>query len=89
MLCCAISAWDTMPLLDEDCANPLLVGWIREGWDTARERSSKGALTYKHAYDSLRAYPITFTHPAQLQQLRGFGGIIGCIGHYYKQVHKH
>ncbi len=62
-----------MPLLDEDCANPLLVGWIREWWDTARERSSKGALTYKHAYDSLRACPITFTHPAQLQQLKGFG----------------
>jgi len=58
---------------DEDCANPLLLGWVKEWWATARERNSKGATTYKHAYDSLKACPITFSHPSELQQLRGFG----------------
>jgi crossover junction endonuclease MUS81 len=55
------------------CANPLLLQWVKEWWDTARERNSKGVTTYKHAYDSLKACPITFEHPASLQQLRGFG----------------
>ena len=55
------------------CANPLLLGWVKEWWDTARERNSKGVTTYKHAYDSLKACPITFEHPSQLQQLKGFG----------------
>lgn len=55
------------------CANPLLLGWVKEWWDKAREQNSKGAVTYKHAYDSLKACPITFQHPCELQQLRGFG----------------
>ncbi len=63
-----------MPSLpDDDCANPLLLGWVKEWWDTARERNSKGVTTYKHAYDALRACPLTFAHPSQLQQLKGFG----------------
>lgn len=57
----------------DTCANPLLLGWVKEWWDTARERNSKGVTTYKHAYESLKACPITFEHPASLQQLRGFG----------------
>ncbi|KAK0618087.1 hypothetical protein B0T17DRAFT_496090 [Bombardia bombarda] len=55
------------------CANPLLLEWVKEWWDTARERNSKGVATYKHAYDSLKACPITFGHPSALQQLKGFG----------------
>ncbi|KAL2256537.1 hypothetical protein VTK26DRAFT_1522 [Humicola hyalothermophila] len=55
------------------CANPLLLEWVKEWWDTARERNSKGVTTYKHAYDSLKACPITFEHPSSLQQLKGFG----------------
>ncbi|KAL2161545.1 hypothetical protein VTH06DRAFT_8107 [Thermothelomyces fergusii] len=55
------------------CANPLFLGWVKEWWETARERNSKGAAAYKHAYDSLKACPIAFEHPASLQQLRGFG----------------
>jgi crossover junction endonuclease MUS81 len=55
------------------CANPLLLQWVKEWWDTARERNSKGVTTYKHAYDSLKACPITFEHPSSLQQLKGFG----------------
>jgi len=54
-------------------ANPLLLGWVKEWWDVARERNSKGAATYKHAYDSLKACPIAFDHPSELQQLKGFG----------------
>ncbi|KAH6898861.1 ERCC4 domain-containing protein [Thelonectria olida] len=58
---------------DSECANPRLLGWVKEWLDVARERNSKGVTTYKHAYDSLKACPITFEHPSQLQQLKGFG----------------
>lgn len=57
----------------DTCANPLLLGWVKEWWETARERNSKGVTTYKHAYDSLKACPIAFEHPSSLQQLKGFG----------------
>ncbi|KAH7035008.1 crossover junction endonuclease MUS81 [Microdochium trichocladiopsis] len=54
-------------------ANPLLLGWVQEWVDQARERNSKGLLTYKNAYAALKACPITFGHPSELQQLKGFG----------------
>ncbi|KAK3300879.1 ERCC4 domain-containing protein [Chaetomium fimeti] len=57
----------------DTCANPLLLGWVKEWWETARESNSKGVTTYKHAYDSLKACPIAFEHPSSLQQLKGFG----------------
>ncbi|KAI1359909.1 hypothetical protein F5Y08DRAFT_62694 [Xylaria arbuscula] len=58
---------------EETCANPLLLGWVKEWVDVARERNSKGVTTYKNAYNALKACPITFKHPSQLQQLKGFG----------------
>lgn len=58
---------------DDECANPLLLSWVKDWYDTARERNSKGSTTYKHAYTSLKACPIAFDHPYQLQQLKGFG----------------
>ncbi|RTE77363.1 Crossover junction endonuclease MUS81 [Fusarium euwallaceae] len=58
---------------DADSANPQLLAWVKEWLDLARERNSKGVTTYKNAYESLKACPITFEHPAQLQQLKGFG----------------
>ncbi|GAP86094.1 putative crossover junction endonuclease MUS81 [Rosellinia necatrix] len=58
---------------EETCANPLLLGWVKEWVDLARERNSKGVTTYRNAYNSLKACPITFNHPSQLQQLKGFG----------------
>ena len=58
---------------ESSCANPQLLEWVKEWYDTARERSSKGVTTYKHAYESLKACPIAFEHPSQLQQLKGFG----------------
>ncbi|KAI1300353.1 hypothetical protein F5Y03DRAFT_233891 [Xylaria venustula] len=58
---------------EEACANPLLLGWVKEWVDLARERNSKGITTYKNAYNALKACPITFNHPSQLQQLKGFG----------------
>ncbi|KXJ95834.1 hypothetical protein Micbo1qcDRAFT_217543 [Microdochium bolleyi] len=54
-------------------ANPLLLGWVQEWVDQARERNSKGLLTYKNAHAALKACPITFGHPSELQQLKGFG----------------
>ncbi|KAL2885338.1 Crossover junction endonuclease MUS81 [Ceratocystis lukuohia] len=58
---------------DANSANPLLLSWVKEWLDTAREHNTKGAAVYRHAYDSLKACPITFQHPSQLDQLRGFG----------------
>ncbi|KAJ4165606.1 hypothetical protein LMH87_007230 [Akanthomyces muscarius] len=59
--------------MDEDCANPQLLAWVKEWLDLARERNSKGITTYKRAYDALKACPLTFQHPSELQQLKGFG----------------
>ncbi|GKT89759.1 crossover junction endonuclease MUS81 [Colletotrichum tofieldiae] len=57
----------------EQYANPLLLDWVKEWLDTARERNMKSASTYRNAYESLKACPITFKHPRQLTQLKGFG----------------
>ncbi|OAQ72798.1 DNA repair protein Mus81 [Pochonia chlamydosporia 170] len=57
----------------EECSNPQLLSWVKEWLDTARERNSKGFTTYRNAYESLRACPLVFQHPAELQQLKGFG----------------
>ncbi|KAL2756860.1 hypothetical protein ACRALDRAFT_2101931 [Sodiomyces alcalophilus JCM 7366] len=57
----------------DEFSNPLLLDWLKEWLDQARERSTKGVVAYKNAYESLKACPITFTHPQQLRQLRGFG----------------
>ena len=56
-----------------DCANPLLLGWVKGWLDQARERNSKGASVYKKAYDSLKSCPLSFDHPSEAQQLHGFG----------------
>ncbi|KAL7629298.1 Crossover junction endonuclease mus81 [Parahypoxylon ruwenzoriense] len=58
---------------NEPCANPLLLGWVQEWVDLARERNSKGLTTYRKAYVALKACPVTFSHPSQLSQLKGFG----------------
>ncbi|PGH04964.1 hypothetical protein AJ79_06921 [Helicocarpus griseus UAMH5409] len=58
---------------DDSCANPLLLEWIKEWLDQARERNSKGVTVYKKAYDSMKACPLTFNHPSEAQQLNGFG----------------
>ncbi|TWU77887.1 Crossover junction endonuclease mus81 [Metarhizium rileyi] len=57
----------------EECSNSQLLSWVKEWLDTARERNSKGFTTYRNAYESLKACPLTFRHPAELQQLKGFG----------------
>ncbi|KAK4171851.1 putative crossover junction endonuclease mus-81 [Triangularia setosa] len=55
------------------CRNPLFLGWVKEWWDTAKERNSKGVITYKHAYDSLKKCPMKLDHPSECIQLKGFG----------------
>ncbi|GAO15080.1 uncharacterized protein UV8b_02369 [Ustilaginoidea virens] len=60
-------------MADEQCANPQLLGWVKEWLDVARERNTQGITTYRNAYESLKACPLTFEHPAELQQLKGFG----------------
>ncbi|KAJ5155865.1 hypothetical protein N7492_008668 [Penicillium capsulatum] len=59
--------------MEEECANPLLLGWIKEWLDQARERNSKGVTVYKKAYESMKACPLPFEHPSQAQQLNGLG----------------
>ncbi|KAL5365992.1 ERCC4 domain-containing protein [Aspergillus floccosus] len=59
--------------MSESCANPLLLGWIKEMLDQARERNSKGAIVYKKAYESMKACPLVLEHPSQAQQLNGIG----------------
>ncbi|KAJ5467667.1 hypothetical protein N7475_005419 [Penicillium sp. IBT 31633x] len=59
--------------MSEECANPLLLGWIKEWLDQARERNSKGVTVYKKAYESMKACPLEFQHPSQAQQLNGLG----------------
>lgn len=75
--------------MSEDCANPLLLGWIKQWLDEARERNSKGVTvfvvhfpssmaqltnsSYKKAYQSMKACPLEFQHPSQAQQLNGLG----------------
>ncbi|KAL3438323.1 ERCC4 domain-containing protein [Aspergillus tetrazonus] len=58
---------------DDTCANPLLLGWIKEWLDQARERNTKGVTVYKKAYESMKACPLTFQHPSEAQQLNGLG----------------
>lgn len=57
----------------QECANPLLLEWVGEWLETARERNSKGVTVYKKAYDSLKSCPLPFQHPSEAQQLHGFG----------------
>lgn len=60
-------------MAEEECSNPQWLAWVKEWLDLARERNSKGVTTYRNAYESLRACPISFEHPSELQQLKGFG----------------
>ncbi|PYH45554.1 crossover junction endonuclease MUS81 [Aspergillus saccharolyticus JOP 1030-1] len=59
--------------MSNTCANPLLLGWIKEWLDQARERNSKGIIVYKKAYESMKACPLVFQHPSEAQQLNGLG----------------
>ncbi|KAM5482032.1 Crossover junction endonuclease mus81 [Microsporum audouinii] len=61
-------------MAEDSCANPLLLGWIKKWHDDAVERNLKGAsVTYKRAYNSLKACPLEFSHPSEAQQLTGLG----------------
>ncbi|MCJ1350583.1 MAG: Crossover junction endonuclease mus81 [Icmadophila ericetorum] len=57
----------------EECANPLLLGWIKEWLDFAREKNTQGIKTYKKAYESMKACPMVFNHPSEAQVLNGVG----------------
>jgi crossover junction endonuclease MUS81 len=62
-----------MPTPPAQCANPLLLQWVGEWLNQARERNTKGINAYKRAYDSLKACPFPFTHPSEAQQLQNIG----------------
>ncbi|KAL8782671.1 MAG: hypothetical protein Q9195_009601 [Heterodermia aff. obscurata] len=75
----------------EECANPLLAQFLKEWWDVAKERNSKGATTfdheYKRAYESMIACPLTFSHPSEAQQLHGVGSKL--CDRLYEELKKH
>ncbi|KAI9889541.1 MAG: Crossover junction endonuclease mus81 [Vezdaea aestivalis] len=56
-----------------ECANPVLLAFLEEMRDLAGERNSKGRITYNRAWESMKACPITFEHPADAAVLRGLG----------------
>ncbi|KAI3396669.1 hypothetical protein diail_11777 [Diaporthe ilicicola] len=58
---------------DEDSANPLLLSWVKEWYDDAREKNTKGVTTYRKAYNSLKKCPKVFQHPSELTELQFFG----------------
>ena len=74
-----------------DCANPLLLEWVKELYDVAKDRNTKGVTTYvefqfqvavllilcryRRAYESMKACPLTFKHPSEAQQLGGIGPV--------------
>lgn len=71
---------------DENCANPLFLSWVKEWWDTARERNTKGVYVYKKAYTSLKSCPLTFQHPEELRKLKNFGtGLVSRLTDKLKQ----
>lgn len=71
---------------DENCANPLFLSWVKEWWDTSRERNTKGVYAYKKAYTSLKSCPLTFKHPEELRKLKNFGpGLVSRLTDKLKQ----
>jgi crossover junction endonuclease MUS81 len=70
---CLFAVYRIAPITMAECANPLLLGWVKDWLDQARERNSKSASVYKKAYDSLKSCPLPFDHPSEAQQLHGFG----------------
>jgi hypothetical protein len=51
--------------MTEECANPLLLGWIKEWLDQARERNSKGVTVSE---GSVFMYRMNLLIPPQLQE---------------------
>lgn len=58
---------------DEDSPNQLLLSWVKEWYDDAREKNTKGVNTYRKAYNSLKKCPKVFEHPSELTELQFFG----------------
>lgn len=58
---------------DEDSPNPLLLSWVKEWYDDARAKNTKGVNTYRKAYNSLKKCPKIFEHPSELTELQYFG----------------
>jgi len=53
--------------------NPILVEFLKDWYDTAKERDTKAASVYKRAWESMKACPIPFNHPSEASKLNGIG----------------
>lgn len=58
---------------EDDSPNPLLLSWVKEWYEDAREKNTKGVNTYRKAYNSLKKCPKIFQHPSELTELQFFG----------------
>ncbi|KAG0123275.1 hypothetical protein HOY82DRAFT_619471 [Tuber indicum] len=63
-------------MADDECANPLLLGFLKDWYDTARQQNSKRVTTYRNAYEAMRVCPIPFQHPSEAIQLKGLGPVL-------------
>ncbi|KAI4120294.1 MAG: hypothetical protein LQ338_007118, partial [Usnochroma carphineum] len=59
--------------MDDECANPLWLAWMRGWLEDARLKNLKSATTLKKACDSLKSCPLPMMHPVEAQALSGFG----------------
>jgi crossover junction endonuclease MUS81 len=72
-LCSSTTTTTKITLQMATPGNPLLVGILQEWYEAAKAQNSKGAATYKRAYESMKACPLTFSHPSEAIQLHGIG----------------
>ncbi|KAK9468720.1 hypothetical protein V1512DRAFT_257749 [Lipomyces arxii] len=56
-----------------DSNNQLFLLWLEEWYDQAALAGSKAQHVYKRSLDSLKASPVTFVHPDEMLNLKGFG----------------
>ncbi|PUU79074.1 hypothetical protein B9Z19DRAFT_1082637 [Tuber borchii] len=61
---------------EDECANPLLLGFLKDWYDTARQQNAKGVATYRNAHEAMKACPIPFQHPSEAIQLKGLGPVL-------------
>ncbi|KAL7267175.1 Crossover junction endonuclease mus81 [Rhizina undulata] len=58
---------------DSACANPILLGFLKNYLEDAKKFNPKGVPTFKRAYESMKACPIPFDHPSEATLLNGLG----------------
>lgn len=58
---------------EAQCANPLLLSFLKKWWDEAKDRNTKGVIAYKRAYQSMLKCPMKLSHPSEATLLENIG----------------